>query len=104
MQSFCCYLNSYELCNFSIMMAAKLSPMYGEVTSHRYVGHTGRSGYAQENPDLDEQPDKAPLGIEGLPDPIWKWLAEMVLVTSRLLHLGHFTISETCAEVVNTSK
>lgn len=25
---------------------------------------TSRSGYAQENPDLDEQPDRAPEGME----------------------------------------
>ncbi len=63
-------------------------------TGKKYVGPTGRSYYAQEKPDLDEQPDNAPLGMVGLPDPIWKWLADMALVTSRLLHLGHLTVPE----------
>ena len=60
--------------------------------------------HAQEKPDLDEHLDSAPLGMVGLPDPIRKLEAEMVLVTSRLPHSGHFTVSVAPEEVVRTSK
>ena len=60
--------------------------------------------YAQENPDFDEQPERAPDGMEGWPDPIRKLDEEMVLVTSRLWHAGHLTVSVTLDEVVSTSK
>ena len=40
--------------------------------------------HAQENPPLDEQPERAPDGIDGWPDPIRKLDDEMVFLTSRL--------------------
>ena len=60
--------------------------------------------YAQENPDFDEHPDSAPEGIEDFPEPILKFDVEMVFATFRLLHLGHLTVLDVSAEVVNTSK
>jgi hypothetical protein len=60
--------------------------------------------YAQENPDLDEQPERAPEGMVGRPVPIRKLDVEMVLVTSKLLHFGHLTVSVDPEEVVSTSK
>ncbi len=60
--------------------------------------------YAQENPDFDEQPERAPDGMGGRPEPIRKLDEEMVFLTSRLLHSGHLTVSVTFDEVVSTSK
>lgn len=70
----------------------------------KYRPHGPGYGHAQEKPDFDEHPDRAPLGIVGLPEPIRKLDAEIVFVTSRLLHFGHLMVSEDWAEVVNTSK
>jgi len=74
------------------------------VTQQDWAGHTGRLHHAQEKPDLDEHPDSAPLGMVGLPEPIRKLEAEMVLATSRLPHSGHFTVSVAPEDVVRTSK
>jgi hypothetical protein len=74
------------------------------ITQQIHAGRTGRHDYAQEKPDLDEHPDRAPLGMAGPPDPIRKLEAEMVFVTSRLPHSGHFTVSVVPDEVVRTSK
>ena len=42
--------------------------------------------YAQEKPDFDEQPERAPLGMDGRPEPIRKLDEEIVFLTSRLWH------------------
>lgn len=42
--------------------------------------------HAQEKPDLDEQPESAPDGIELLEEAIRKLLAEMVFSTKGLPH------------------
>jgi len=61
--------------------------------------------YAQEKPDLEEQPDRAPAGTEDRRlEPILKLELEMVFVTSKLRHCGHLTVSFTPEEVVSTSK
>ena len=60
--------------------------------------------YAQEKPELDEQPERAPAGIDGRPDPILKLEEEIVFLTSRPWHWGHFTVSVIPEEVVITSK
>ncbi len=60
--------------------------------------------YAQENPDFDEQPERAPLGMDGRPEPIRKLDEEIVFLTSRLWHCGHLTVSVTPDDVVSTSK
>jgi hypothetical protein len=59
----------------------------------------------QENPDLEEQPDRAPAGIEERPEEIRKLEAEMVFLTLRLPHLLH-SISCPAAEAlpISTSK
>ena len=59
---------------------------------------------AQENPDLEEQPESAPDGMDGRPEPMRKLDEEMVFFSSRLLHAGHLTISADPEEVVSTSK
>jgi len=61
-------------------------------------------GYAHENPDFEEHPDRAPLGMDDLPVPILKLDAEIVLATFMLPHFGHLAGFVSCAEVVNTSK
>ena len=60
--------------------------------------------YAQEKPDFEEQPDRAPDGIEGRAEPMRKLDDEMVFLTSRLLHSGHLTVSVVFEDVVRTSK
>ncbi len=60
--------------------------------------------YAQEKPDFEEHPDRAPLGMDGLPEPTRKLDAEMVFATFRLPHFGHLTGSVLREEVVSTSK
>ena len=59
---------------------------------------------AQENPDLDEHPVKAPEGIELLPDEMRKLEADMVFLTLVLLHLVQVTTSASLDDVVITSK
>jgi hypothetical protein len=58
----------------------------------------------QEKPDLVEQPDKAPAGIDELPDEIRKLAAEMVFLTFRLPHLPHSTSMSLADELISTSK
>ena len=60
--------------------------------------------YAQEKPDFDEQPESAPDGMVGRPEPILKLDEEIVFFTSRLLHSGHLTVSVDPDDFVSTSK
>jgi hypothetical protein len=55
---------------------------------------------AQENPDFDEQPDRAPEGMEEPLPAMRKLDAETVFLTSRLPHFPHFIVSP---EVRDTS-
>ncbi len=68
----------------------------------------GRTGpfqlYAQENPDLEEQPERAPEGIDDDPPETRKLVAEIVFFTFRLPHSLHLTMSALEADVVRTSK
>ena len=66
--------------------------------------HGSAFDQAQEKPDLVEQPDKAPAGIEELPDEIRKLEAEMVFLTLRLPHLLHSISLSLADELVSTSK
>ena len=60
---------------------------------------------AQEKPDLQEPPDRAPAGAEDVfPDEILKLEAEIVFLTLLLPHLLHSTLSISVDEVVSTSK
>ncbi len=68
------------------------------------IGRTGRSCQAQENPDFEEQPDRAPAGMAGLPEPMRTLDAEMVFATFILPHSGHLGSFLSCVEVVSTSK
>ena len=58
---------------------------------------------AQENPDLEEQPESAPEGMDVPPCPIRKLEAEMVFFTFKLPHFLHLTVSPS-EEVTSTSK
>lgn len=62
------------------------------------------SCYAQEKPDLVEQPDKAPAGIDERPEEILKLEAEMVFLIFLLPHLLQVCSLGSVAEVVRTSK
>jgi hypothetical protein len=72
--------------------------------SNRWEPHGLPGDYAHENPDFDEQPERAPEGMVGRPEPILKLDVEIVFLTSRLLHFGHLTVSVTPEDVVSTSK
>lgn len=59
---------------------------------------TGFHAYAHEKPDFEEQPERAPEGID---DPPWfmrKLAADMVFFTLTPAHFGHRTISGEVAE------
>lgn len=49
-------------------------------------------GYAQENPDLDEQPERAPAGMDGLFDVLWIE-ADILFCTFGPPHFLHLTSS-----------
>ena len=66
--------------------------------------HGSAVDQAQEKPDLVEQPDKAPAGIDERPDEIRKLEAEMVFLTLRLPHLLHSISLSLADELVSTSK
>lgn len=66
--------------------------------------HGSAADQAQEKPVFDEQPDRAPLGIEEWPDEIRKLEAEMVFLTFRLPHLLHSTALPCSLALVITSK
>ncbi len=80
-------------------------PLAGEVPGKWAIGqpHGSPGNQAQEKPERDEQPERAPEGMEG-PAPIRKLAAEMVFLTSRLWQAGHLMISADDEEVVSTSK
>ncbi len=69
-----------------------------------YRPHGPVTCYAHEKPDFEEHPDRAPLGMVGLPAPMRKLEVEMVFATFMLSHFGHLTGSVSWAEVVSTSK
>ena len=58
---------------------------------------------AQENPDFDEQPERAPAGIELLPEDILKLDAEIVFLMFLLLHFVQVTLLIAFDEVTNAS-
>jgi hypothetical protein len=58
---------------------------------------------AQEKPDLVEQPESAPEGMELEPEAIRKLEAEMVFFTMLLAHFGQTTSTEASAEVTMVS-
>jgi hypothetical protein len=58
---------------------------------------------AQEKPDLVEQPESAPEGMELEPEEIRKLEAEMVFFTTLLAHFGQVTSVEVSAEVTMVS-
>lgn len=60
--------------------------------------------HAQEKPDLEEQPERAPLGIEDPPPAIRKLVAEMVFFTFLLPHLAQTTFSTPAEPVTSSSK
>lgn len=64
---------------------------------------TGSQNQAQENPDFEEQPESAPLGIVDPPCPMRKLEADMVFFTFTLPHFLHLTVSPS-DEVTSTSK
>ena len=66
--------------------------------------HGSAVDQSQEKPDLVEQPDKAPAGIDERPDEIRKLEAEMVFLTLRLPHLLHSISLSLADELVSTSK
>ena len=66
--------------------------------------HGSALDQAQEKPDLLEQPDKAPAGIDVRPDEILKLEAEMVFLTLPLPHLLHLISVSLAEELVNISK
>mgnify|MGYP001120440893 CR=1 FL=1 len=66
--------------------------------------HGPAPGQAQENPDLVEQPDKAPEGIDDLPEEIRKLEAEMVFLIFAPPHLLHFTSFSSSALLTIISK
>jgi hypothetical protein len=53
---------------------------------------------------LEEQPDKAPAGIDERPEEIRKLEAESVFLTLRLPHLLHSIFLSLSDELVSTSK
>jgi len=64
---------------------------------------TGSRNQAQENPELEEQPESAPLGMVDPPWPIRKLEADIVFLTFTLPHFLHLTVSPS-DEVTSTSK
>jgi hypothetical protein len=66
--------------------------------------HGSVTDYAQENPGLVEQPDRAPEGTDDRPEEILKLEEEMVFFTFLLPHLLQTGISALDCEVVRTSK
>jgi len=72
--------------------------------SNRREPHGLPGDHAHENPDFEEQPERAPDGMADRPEPILKLEVEIVFLTSRLLHSGHLTVSVTPEDVVSTSK
>jgi hypothetical protein len=59
--------------------------------------------YAHEKPDFEEQPERAPEGIDAPPWFMRKLAAEMVFFTLTLAHCGHLIISRELIET-NSSK
>jgi len=55
--------------------------------------HTGFYVQAQENPDLEEQPERAPEGMVDPPLFMRKLEADMVFLTFRLSHFLHLIVS-----------
>ena len=68
------------------------------------VGRPAGFDQAQEKPDLLEQPERAPEGIEEEPELIRKPAAEMVFWTLVPPHLAHFISWWSLLEVESTSK
>jgi len=60
--------------------------------------------HAQEKPPLDEQPDKAPLGIELPPEASLKFEAEIVRFTFLLPHAVQLTSSALVCDETMVSK
>lgn len=60
--------------------------------------------YAQEKPDLEEQPERAPAGMLLDPDEIRKPAAEMVFLTFLLLHFLQTTSLAAAQEDTSDSK
>jgi hypothetical protein len=72
--------------------------------SQTLVGRPAGSPQPQEKGDLEEQPDRAPEGIDDEPELIRKLEAEMVFRTLPLPHLAHLTSWQSLPEVEITSK
>ena len=54
---------------------------------------TGFYDHAQENPDLEEQPERAPEGMDDPPLFIRKLEEDMVFLTFKLSHFLHLIVS-----------
>lgn len=59
--------------------------------------------YAQENLDLDGQPDGGAQGMDDPPELIRNVPEEIVFCTSRLSHSGHCTVAVSSDEILSSS-
>lgn len=58
---------------------------------------------AQEKPDFDEHPERAPEGIDGWPEPMRRLAADIVFLTCMLPHFLQETVSGDVVDM-STSK